>query len=498
MLLVYPIWIDGDDEAWPPWTALQRMLPPLGVLSIAAVLERAGFDVHVIDLHAEQISPDEFRRLLRKLRPRFVGITVLSAHVTCAHHVAKLCKDEIADVQVVVGGVHAESCPEQMLWNPHIDAVGRGDGEEVMLALVEGASPSEVAGLSFRGAHGVVHNPVGPGRSLDDYPFPAYHLVDFRNYFPPPGSYRELPAMNVLMTRGCPGKCTFCNSAATTLRSRSPARMLDLVELLHRDHGIRQFYFYDDTFTASPRAVRELCEGMLARRLDVKWICYVRGDMFRDDLARLMARAGCHQVLMGIESGSETLMREIGKPIDKRRYAEAVRTAHRHGMEVRGSFIIGHREETRATLEETLRFAKEIDLDLFQLSIMTPYPGTALFEQAKANGWLLHENFARYGQNEVVLRPAHLEPREITAFARRAYAEFYLRPRTVLRRLRSLGNLAQARDLIDTFGTLFLSSGTRNRARRTRAWLDFDLATVAPVRTTTQVEPRLTYLAREP
>lgn len=495
VLLVYPVWVKKGGMG-----RLQRMLPPLGILSIASHLERRGHEVHVVDLHAEELGPEEFRGLVRVLRPRFVGVTVLSVHVLPAHHVAAICKQEVPDAKVYVGGVHAEAAPEQMLRNPAVDAVCRGDGEETMLELVRGVPYAEIPGLSYRRGGRVAHNPPrAVAMDLDAYPFPAYHLVDLDRYFPPVGSYRDLPAVNVLMTRGCPGRCTFCNSANTTLRSRSAESTVDLIASLRHDHGIRQIYFYDDTFTADPRRVREFCRRMIERAVDVRWICYVRGDMFHDEIAALMARAGCHQVLMGVESGSAALMAGIGKPIRRETYVEAVRTAHRHGIEVRASFIVGHVGETRETMRETLDFAKAMDADFFQLSVMTPYPGTILFQEAKARGLLLHEDYARYGQNEPVLRLERLEPEEILAFLRSSFYSFYLRPTAVWRQLRRLTRWSQLRDLLTAARILLLEGvvGAPEASARAQRWLDFDVEAVADRAVAVPERADLTYEVRQ-
>jgi anaerobic magnesium-protoporphyrin IX monomethyl ester cyclase len=478
VLLVYPIWVKRGGRG-----KLQRMLPPLGILSIAAYLEQHGYEVHVVDLHAEELSPARFRAIVRALRPRFVGVTVLSAHYVPAHHIARICKDEVPDCKVYVGGVHAEAAPEQMLQNPAVDAVCRGDGEETMLELVRGVPYDAIPGLSHRRGGRVAHNPPREvAMDLDAYPFPAYHLVDLDHYFPPAGSYRDLPAVNVLMTRGCPGRCTFCNSATTPLRARSVARMVELIKVLRYDHGIREVYFYDDTFTAQPQRVREFCHAMIADKVDVKWICYVRGDMFNDAHAELMARAGCHQVLMGVESGSAELMAKIGKPIRKDRYVAAVATAHRYGIEVRASFIIGHLAETHATMRETVEFAKEINADFFQLSVMTPYPGTQLFREARRRGLLLHEDYARYGQSELVMKLDTLGPAEVLAFERRAFYEFYLRPIAIWRQLKRLRNPAQVRDLVKA-AYILLGEGlgaASEGAPHLQAWLTFEVLGARP------------------
>lgn len=494
VLLVYPIWVSEGGRG-----RLQRMLPPLGILSIASFLELQGYEVHVVDLHAEQLRPEQFREVLRTLKPRFVGVTVLSSHFVPAHYVAAMCKEEVSDCKVFCGGVHAESCPEEMLRNHAFDAVGRGDGEELMLELLQDRPYPDIAGLSYRGPDGrVVHNVPRPVEmDLDRYPFPAYHLIDMNHYFPPVGTYRDLPVINLLMTRGCPGQCTFCNSAKTTLRGRSVAKMIELVKLLRYDYGIRQFSFYDDTFTASPRAVREFCQRMIDEEIDASFVCYARGDMFSESMAALLARAGCHQVLLGIESGSADLMAKIGKPIDKQKYRDVVRIAHAHGIEVRAGFIIGHYEETLETLREMLEFAIDLDVDFFQPSIMTPYPGTQLYAEAKAKGLLLHENYELYGQGEVVLKMKYLKPEDITDFYRSSFVRFYLRPRAVWQQVKRLRNWHHVRDLLKTSYAVFIEGLSQAQAGDLRGWLDFDVERVADKSIPLPEKPRLTFAVRQ-
>jgi radical SAM superfamily enzyme YgiQ (UPF0313 family) len=442
VLFIYPPWPVLDDRA-----VLQNSLPPLGILSIAAYLESVGRTVRVCDVHGEKLDEGEVRRRLREHRPRHVGISVLTNMAIPAHKLARLCKEEVPDCVVVVGGVHAEAMPESMLKNSAIDAVCRGDGEELMREVVDGEPFAAILGLSYREGEAIRHNPPRPVEmNLDRYPFPAYHLVDFKNYFPAVGSYRNLPAINMLMTRGCPGKCTFCNSARTTLRSRDPARVVEQIRLLRERHGIRQVQFYDDTFTVVKKLALEFCERLTAADLGVTWTAYIRGDCFSDDLARAMKRAGCHQVLIGIETGNAAIAARIGKPIDRERYRETVRIAHAHGLEVRGSFIIGNMDETWQSMEDTLRYAVELDVDLFQLSISTPYPGSALFNEAAAKGWLRHRNWYAYGQGEVLVDQPQLGAEDIYRFERHAFRSFYLRPRAAGRMLARVANLRHLRD----------------------------------------------------
>jgi len=493
LALLYPPWPVLDDRA-----ILQNSLPPLGILSIAAYMEQLGYSVHVHDVHGEKLGDAELRRRLRADQPRFVGISVLTNMAIPALKIARICKEEVPDCVLIAGGVHAEAVPERMLRNSAIDVVVRGDGEEAMREIMEGRAFSDIAGLSYRVGHEVKHNPPRAiEMELDRYPFPAYHLIDFGNYFPAVGSYRNLPAINMLMTRGCPGRCTFCNSARTVLRTRDAERAVEQIKHLRKHYGIRQIQFYDDTFTVMKKNVLKFCELMEREALGVTWSAYIRGDCFSEEMAAAMKRAGCHQVLVGIETGNDEIAERIGKPIDRDKYKKAVKIAHQHGLEVRASFIIGSMGETWRTMEDTLNFAIELDVDLFQLNISTPYPGTALFKEAEGRGWLVHKNWYRYGQGEVLVQQPQISAEEIYRFERYAFRRFYLRPRVILRMLKRIANLRHIRDYGHAALILLLGKHRKSGRLAWTGWQDlreedfFDVPLVEPQRS------RLTYELRQ-
>jgi anaerobic magnesium-protoporphyrin IX monomethyl ester cyclase len=494
LLLIYPPWAVSEERG----NSLMNCLPPLGILSIAAYVESRGYHVGVLDVHAEKLVDTDVVAHLRATRPRVVGISVLTNMAVPAHCIARLCKQTVPGCIVVCGGAHAEAMPESMLANSAIDAVVRGDGEEAALEIVEGKRFEDIPGLTYRTtADGVTHNRPRPLRmDLDSYPMPAYHLVNFAHYFPAVGTYRNLPAMNALMTRGCPGKCTFCNSAFTTLRSHSAAKMVAEVKRLRYRYGIRQIQFYDDTFTVAKQTVVEFCQRMIAEKVDVTWIAFIRGDCFSRELARLMKAAGCHQVLVGIESGDEQIMRNIGKPIDKKRYREAVRIAHECGIEVRGSFIIGNVGDTWETMQASVDFAKDLDLDLFQLNISTPYPGTQLYEYAVKTGTLISKKWSEYGQHTVLVRLDNLTADQIYAFERHAFRSFYLRPRIILRHLRRVTRLRHLRDLITTFVAI-IRGKMEYRNPQWKRWNDLTEEQFQDLPIASPALPRLTFKLRQ-
>jgi len=452
LVLIYPPWAVREGLA-----SLENCLPPLGLLSIASYVEQQGYRVAIYDIHAEGIDDEEVRRRLKRDQPRFVGMSVLTPMAVPAHKIARIAKQEVPDCTVVLGGAHAEVLPERMLCNSAIDMVVRGDGEDAMLEIMQGRPLSSILGLSFRVGEKLEHNALRPlEMDLDRFPFPAYHLIDFDRYFPSVASYKSLPAINMIMTRGCPGRCIYCNSARTTLRTRDPARVVDQIRQLRANHGIRQVQFYDDTFTVSKKACLEFCRLMEEAQLDVTWTAYIRGDCFSEQLAAAMKRAGCNQVLMGVESGNAEICRRLGKSIDKERYRSAVRIAHEQGLEVRGSFMSGNLGDTWETMLETLEFAIDLDVDLFQLFVCMPFPGTPIFNEALEKGWLRHLDWYEYGQGNVLIDQPQVSEDEIQRFQRLAYRRFYLRPIVARRMITRITSWFHVRDYLHAALVLLL------------------------------------------
>ncbi len=497
---------------FPPWIAradnyrglLQNTLPPLGILSIASYLEEHRYDVRVIDIQVEQLDGKGFVRRLREDPPDLVGITVLTTMAVSAHRAARLVKEHFPACRVICGGVHAEVLPQEMLANCAIDAVVRGDGEETMLEIAQGKPWREILGLSYRdGRDGrrLVHNSPRPVEmNLDKYPFPAYHLVPMHRYFPAIGTYKNLPAINMLMARGCPGKCTFCNSADTVLRTRSAERVVEEIEYLNRRFGIRQVQFYDDTFTVMRRNVETFCRLMIQRKVPVSWSAYARADCFNASLARLMKQAGCHQVLLGVETGDEEIARRLGKTIPLEKTRDVVRIARAEGLDVRASFIVGNAGETPETLARSLAFSLELDPDLVQWNINTPYPGTRLYEWAKREGRLTTEEWGEYDLSRLLIRLEGLSEQEVFQFERRATRRFYLRGKAAWRLLKRASRPRQVRDLLFGAAVFLLGVRHRQRAGLMKEWTQGGKSAYADLEWETQTParlPALTYAVRQ-
>lgn len=474
ILLINPPWISKDQNIWH---GIKGAMPPLGLLSIAAYAEREGFNVRILDLHVERWGIEEFRTWLRTVLPRCVGLTMMTATSIAANRVAVVVKEVHPDCLVIAGGVHAEAMPTECLKNPAIDLVVRGDGEITLTRILRGEPWETIKGLSFRrpqpgGGFLAVHNPPAEViEDLDTLPMPAYHLVPMHRYFPSLGAYKRLPAINMLMTRGCPGKCTFCNSAETKLRTRSAARVVEEIEHLRRTYGIREIQFYDDTFTVFKQNVSAFCRLMREKKLGVSWTAFVRTDCFAEDLAREMKEAGCHQVMFGVESGDDEILRNIRKPIDRRKTEWAVKVAKRLGLEVRATFMLGNPGETVDTMRRTIDYAVELDPDLAIFNITTPYPGTQMFEWAKRNGLLLTEDWGDYELSGAIMRLPTVSYEEVAEWYKKAYAAFYNRPIMFWRRAMKTRNIHHLLDHVHAFFYIILRRNLGRRAYARREWI---------------------------
>ena len=495
VLLINPPWLSKDENIW---NGVKSAMPPLGLLSIAAYAESKGYVVRVIDVHIEKYTAAELIEKLKIAQPKFVGMGVMTATSNAANQIARIVKKTIANCTVVFGGVHPEAMPEETLCNSAVDIVVRGDGEETFLSILQGKPLEAIRGISYRKGTTVVHNPASAVEmDLDKYPFPAYHLVPMHKYYPAIGAYKRLPAINMLMTRGCPGKCTFCNSAMTTLRSRSAESVVEEIEYLNRTYGVREIQFYDDTFTVMKKNVLRFCELMVAKKLNVSWVAFARADCFNEEMARAMKKAGCHQILIGVESGSDVILENIRKPIDREKTANAIKIARAAGIDLRASFIFGSMGETVETMQETLDFSMQLDPDIAQYNVCTPYPGTQMYRWAKENGYLVSEEWGDFELSTFMLNLPTCTDQDVYRYYKDAHKQFFMRPKMIVRRLRKISRISHIRDLIHAFFYIVLRKklGTRGEVRRD--WLGTRKEDFFDLRVSEAKTPHLTFEVRQ-
>jgi radical SAM superfamily enzyme YgiQ (UPF0313 family) len=438
VLLINPPWIKGKGNIWK---GISACLPPPGLGYIAAVLEQRGVNVKVLDANAEGISSElKLNDRLKSMSnsPSFIGITATTSIIQNALDVAAQCKKVYPSSLIVFGGIHATVLPEDVLATDHVDYVIRGEGENSFWQLISEEDKDSILGLSYRQNGKFYHNLDAPIiKDLDSLPFPAYHLLPMKKYHPALGSYRRLPAINMVINRGCPGRCTFCYGQflGQKLRTRSAESIVEEIKLLHKDYGIREISFYDDNFTTRKKEISKFCSLLINNNMDISWSCFSRVDFVNEDLLKLMKRAGCHQICYGIESGSEKILKNIKKRTSLKIAKETVALTKKIGIEARVTFMFGNPGETEESMQKTIDFSISLKPDMVVYNITTPYPGTEMYEWADKNNYLKTKDWPKYDLSEPIMDLPSVSSEMVKKYYGKAYRRFYLNPAFVIKRL---------------------------------------------------------------
>jgi radical SAM superfamily enzyme YgiQ (UPF0313 family) len=384
-------------------------MPPLGLLSIGAVLEKEGIPVEIVPADILEMSWGDIAEKIARDKPAIVGVTATTENRFQSFKLVKLAKKAHPGTLVVLGGPHASMAAEDCLEHiPELDVVVRGEGEYTMLDICRvwekeksAAALAAVPGLVIRIDGEVRSGPLRPPiQDLDSLPFPAFHLVPFEKYHftvPVPG-HGDLPAVNIMTNRGCPFACNFCATPINWgrhVRMRSPENVVREIEFLKEKYGIKVAFFYDDTFNANPKRANDLCGLMIERKLDVFFRCEVRMDILSRELLEKMKRAGLFHISFGLEAGSDRVRNEIiGKKIEIRDFRNLVQWCRELDIVPNAFFIFSHPTETWEEARQTIRIIEEYrDRIESTVAILHIYPGTPLEKQAKETG-VLPENFS--------------------------------------------------------------------------------------------------------
>jgi radical SAM superfamily enzyme YgiQ (UPF0313 family) len=416
---------------------------PLSLLYLAAVAREAGHEVRVLDLDFLGGVAPHLEDAVRRQQPDLVGISAYTTNVARAGAIADRIKRARPETKIALGGFHASALPEATLAEfAALDFVVVGEGESTLIDLVaaleNGGAAQSVPGL-------VTREGAGPPRplvdDLDTLPFPARDMLPLADYVPDPGSFYRLPTTSILYSRGCPFHCTFCSKSVfkDVIRYRDPMAVVEEMHACGRDFGVTDFRFVDEGPTVDRRKMVALCEAMLRVDLRVAWHTYSRVDSVEEDDLRLMQRAGCYHVTYGVESGSPRSLERIDKRLNLETARRTIATTKRLGIECKANFIIGFPWETRADIDQTLKFAFSTAPDLVTINVFKPLPGSRLYDGLAAEGKLRHTRWEDYfATSEHLLFESNFDEVEMKRLLKRAILGFHLRPRFLWQRLRRL------------------------------------------------------------
>lgn len=414
---------------------------PLGIYCLAAYLRQYGCGVEAIDAEALGIGPHGIVERLRRGDFDLLGLSTTTAVFHEARAVARAAKAAFPALPIVVGGPHVSALPVDCLEEESFDYAVPSEGEETLRDLVvcleNDADPASVQGLVFRKDGIVYRNPARPLiADLDKLPAPAYDLIpEMRLYNPPPFTFRQSPVANVMSSRGCEGQCTFCSRAAfgRRVRFRSPESVVDELEQLVQRHGVREIAFVDDAFTLNQNRLAGIFELAARKGLKFPWTCRTRADMVDEPLLRFMAAHGCWHISIGVESADQDILGEIRKGITPAQVASAVESCRKVGLVTKGFFMVGHPRESEETIERTIRFALELELDQISVTVNTPLPGTYQYRHAAKYGTLDARNWSAFTLWKPVFVPHGMNAELLVQKHNEFIHRFYLRPRWLLK-----------------------------------------------------------------
>ena len=428
--------------------------PPYTLALAAALLRERGVDLRLADLTAEQRSVEELAADLSA--QGFVPDLIVFPSTTPTLR-ADAC--QMARLKAIFGaplvcfGPHASTVPgESMAYAPQVDAMIVGEPEDAIVALATGDRPdfSSVPSVTWRRGNDVVPNTAkGTFSGFATAPAPAWDLLDLKNYRLP---MVNSPYLIVETSRGCPYACDFCVAPihqGHKFRERSAAALVDEIAWAQRTFGVRYFYLWGDTVTLNQKTFSAFCDELIARKLDIAWFGNARADNLTDPaFVHRLKQSGCWMLAMGIESSSPEIRKDMVKRLEEQKVRTAFANLRDAGVKSFAFFIFGYPGDTPESMETTADYAIDLDPDFANFYPAVPYPGTALYEKARQQGLLKHDDWTRMEYSYYLLEGHGLDEPTVMKAINRAKRRFFLRPNYVVRHLGEVAQLAFSKPAI--------------------------------------------------
>lgn len=429
----------------PPQTASKYkfmgvIAPPLGIAYMAGVLQENNIDVEILDASAEDMDFKDVEKELLKRKPDLVALTALTPTIGRALETAQVVKETLPDAIVVMGGYHPTFNFIETLEDENVDIVIRGEGEYIMLNLVQAlenqSSLHDVKGIVFedKNSKEIVVNPEAPLiQDLDELPFPALNLLPMKKY--------RLLDMDTHMTtmittRGCPMQCSFCSSAAMhgkKIRERSVENIVDEIEYLKTNYDIDTIAFMDDTFTLKKRKVMAICDEILKRNIEIMWGCTSRVDTLDEKLLKKMKEAGCITIFIGVESADQQQLDNMCKNTTIAKIENAFKIAHKLKIRTIASVALGMPGDTKEIMNKTVKFVHKLKSNYAIYSLATPYPGTRFYKEAFEKNLIKIKDWSKYTLITPILETIDCSLNDMRKIQAKAFMKFYLRPHYIIR-----------------------------------------------------------------
>lgn len=407
--------------------------PPVSLCTLAAMLRAENIEVHLRDCSASGLKLEELMSQMKSISPDIIIWSTGTPSIISDLKIAEIFKAHFPTTKTAVFGTHVTALDEKVLnANSDIDFIIRNEPEETAVELIKAIKDQRdiktIEGLSFIEKGRFLCNPtrdfIG---DLDSMPMPAWDLINIEDY--------KLPLINekyliVAPLRGCPYSCSFCTCQTyygKKLRKKKVSLVVDEIEFNKKHYGVDHIFFWAETFVLDRNYIKDLCNEMLKRKVNIRWVSNSRTDIITQDLMNLMAKSGCFMMSFGIETGNQEVLDLTKKGTKVNQARECIEWAREAGITTVGHFILGLPGETKESMEQTIQYAKEVGVHFAQFYHAVPFPGSRLYNEALEKGWVSDQSFDRFRQDSPMMEINGLKAEVIEKYQKRAMSEFYLR-----------------------------------------------------------------------
>lgn len=460
-----------------PPGSYHNAFPPIGLVQLATCCKGVA-EVKILDCPKEKYSHKEFKDYIERHNFDIAAISALSEEGVSAIECAKIIKKKDKSITTIFGGSHLHNLYHtaglDFSSNNGVNCIDYaivGEAEESLPLLLEELKKSsnerdfdKIKGLSYAFNGKIITNNPMLIENLDDLPICDWSLIDLKSY-PRSIHAKRYPYAPTLTSRGCPYQCTFCSIPSVSgrkLRPRSPEKIVQEMIYLY-NLGIKEVMFWDDNFTLYRKRAIEICDLLIKEDMDLIWSCPqgIRVDLVDEELLKKMKKSGCHYVALGIESGSDKILKDMKKNLTVQKIKENVPLIKKMGIDTWGFFILGYPTESREDILKSIQLSRQLNLTRASFHLYQPVPGTEAFDTFIANKDIKWNKSNKY--SESIIAPQGMTPEDLIRLQRIALLRFYLRPRALFRLLRDNSSAHQLTQVFRIFKEYVIHKKNKNK-----------------------------------
>lgn len=438
--------------------------PFLGICYLAATLRKLGYLVDILDCVALNYSINNILDYIQDTRPQIIGLTVKTVNSHRAIDAIQKIKNRFSNIKIIVGGPHLNGYYKQMAQIKEVDFGVIGEGERTIVELCDhiigiGKEKKDIPGIAYYQDEEVrVNQPRPLIDDLDSIPFPARDLLPSLDYYCPSVLYhKRSPVMQMFTSRGCPAQCIFCNTPfGKSMRYHSPEYVIEEMQHLIKDFGVREILINDDTFVIKKDRIYSICERIKREKLDIIWSCNVRVNLVDKEILKEMKSAGCWLIMPGVESGDQNVLDFLKKGITVEQVKRCCQWAHEVGISVKPSFIIGNPTDTEETIRATIRLAKSLKTHYPSFTMFTPFPGTPSWDIVDNYGYTDKSNLEKFAlsSESPSFIPHGLSEKKLIEFQKKGFYECYFNLGMIWRHIKTIQSITDIKKFFNAFLTL--------------------------------------------